>query len=90
MLKALLIALLEPTPALRDLEAEGDYTGRLALLEELKTLPFGRHPGLSLMKSRRAGSAAGIEEGERRGAERVPIATECLGAESSGGRSKRN
>ena len=41
MLKALLIALLEPTQALRDLEAAGDYTGRLAMLEELKTLPFG-------------------------------------------------
>jgi L-rhamnose isomerase len=41
LLKALLIALLEPTQALRDLEAAGDYTGRLALLEEAKTLPFG-------------------------------------------------
>ena len=41
MIKALLIALLEPTPTLRQLEAEGNYTGRLALLEELKTLPFG-------------------------------------------------
>ncbi len=41
MLKALLIALLEPTPTLRQLEAEGNFTARLALLEELKTLPFG-------------------------------------------------
>jgi L-rhamnose isomerase len=41
MLKGLLIALLEPIQTLRDLEAAGDYTGRLALLEELKTLPFG-------------------------------------------------
>ena len=41
LLKALLIALLEPTAALRELEAAGDFTGRLALLEELKTLPFG-------------------------------------------------
>jgi L-rhamnose isomerase len=41
MLKALLIALLEPTATLRQLEAEGDYTARLATLEELKTLPFG-------------------------------------------------
>ena len=40
-LKALLTALLEPTERLRTLEAEGDYTSRLALLEELKTLPFG-------------------------------------------------
>jgi L-rhamnose isomerase len=41
MLKGLLIALLEPTGTLREMEAAGDYTGRLALLEELKTLPFG-------------------------------------------------
>jgi L-rhamnose isomerase len=41
MLKALLKALLEPTETLRALEAEGDYTARLALLEELKLLPFG-------------------------------------------------
>lgn len=41
MLKALLIALLEPAAMLRELEREGDYTARLALLEELKTLPSG-------------------------------------------------
>jgi L-rhamnose isomerase len=41
MLKALLLALLEPIETLRRLEAEGDNTARLALLEELKTLPFG-------------------------------------------------
>ncbi len=41
MLKALLIALLEPTEKLRGIEINGDYTGRLAILEELKTLPFG-------------------------------------------------
>ncbi len=41
MIKALLIAHLEPAGTLRRLEAEGDFTGRLALLEELKTLPFG-------------------------------------------------
>ena len=39
-LKALLIALLEPTDVLRDLELEADYTSRLAMLEELKTLPW--------------------------------------------------
>ena len=38
--KALLLALLEPTEKLRALEAEGDYSSRLALLEELKSLPF--------------------------------------------------
>jgi L-rhamnose isomerase len=41
MLKALLIALLEPTAKLRELEASGDFTSRLALMEELKTLPAG-------------------------------------------------
>ncbi|MCB0223197.1 MAG: L-rhamnose isomerase [Anaerolineae bacterium] len=40
-LRALLLALLEPIDLLRDLENSGDYTGRLALLEELKGLPFG-------------------------------------------------
>jgi L-rhamnose isomerase len=40
-LKALLAALLEPTERLRQLEAEGDYTARLALLEEYKALPLG-------------------------------------------------
>ncbi|MHC4913292.1 MAG: L-rhamnose isomerase [Planctomycetota bacterium] len=41
MLKALLVALLEPTDKLREMEAAGDFTSRLAMLEELKTLPFG-------------------------------------------------
>ena len=41
MLRALLIALLEPTDRLRALEVGGDFTARLALQEELKTLPVG-------------------------------------------------
>ncbi len=40
-LRALLMALLEPIKQLRTLEAAGDLTARLALLEELKGLPFG-------------------------------------------------
>lgn len=40
MKKALLRALLEPTPMLRKLELDGDYTTRLALLEEQKSLPW--------------------------------------------------
>ncbi len=32
--------LLEPTEQLRQLEADGDYTARLALLEEQKCLPW--------------------------------------------------
>jgi L-rhamnose isomerase len=39
-LRALLLALLEPRERLRALETAGDFTGRLALLEELKGLPF--------------------------------------------------
>lgn len=41
LLKALLIALLQPIEELRTAELNGDFTTRLALLEELKTLPFG-------------------------------------------------
>jgi L-rhamnose isomerase len=39
-LKALLIALLEPTALLRAAEAAGDHTTRLALMEDLKSLPW--------------------------------------------------
>ncbi|MCX6928897.1 MAG: L-rhamnose isomerase [Verrucomicrobia bacterium] len=41
MLKALLLALVTPIGKLRQLEAEGDYTSRLALMEEAKLLPAG-------------------------------------------------
>jgi len=41
MLKALLCALLEPIDTLAALEAEGDFTARLAMLEDLKTMPLG-------------------------------------------------
>ncbi|HWL11290.1 MAG TPA: L-rhamnose isomerase [Planctomicrobium sp.] len=41
LLKAVLMALLEPIDMLREFEESGDYTARLAMLEELKTLPFG-------------------------------------------------
>ena len=40
-IKALLMALLEPTEELKTLEAEGDFTARLAFMEEQKTMPFG-------------------------------------------------
>jgi L-rhamnose isomerase len=39
MIQALLIALLEPAETLRRFEDEGNYTARLAMLEELKMLP---------------------------------------------------
>ncbi len=38
--KAILWALLEPVEMLRKFELEGDFTSRLAYLEEIKTLPF--------------------------------------------------
>ena len=40
-LRALLMALIEPIDLLRQIELSGDFTQRLALLEELKGLPFG-------------------------------------------------
>lgn len=40
MIKALLKACLEPTALLKEIELDGDYTSRLALMEELKTYPF--------------------------------------------------
>ncbi len=40
-LRALLMALLEPVEQMRAFEMAGDYTTRLALLEELKGMPFG-------------------------------------------------
>jgi L-rhamnose isomerase len=39
-LRALLIALLEPQDALKNFEVEGDFSSRLALQEELKSMPF--------------------------------------------------
>lgn len=39
-LKCLLVAMLEPTRQLREAEAAGDHTARLALMEEAKTLPY--------------------------------------------------
>ena len=39
--KALLIALLEPVERLKGYEEDGDYLSRLALLEEMKSMPWG-------------------------------------------------
>ncbi len=41
MRKALLLALLSPVAKLKSAEAGGDFTSRLALMEEAKSLPFG-------------------------------------------------
>lgn len=40
-LKALLMALLLPAAHLREIEQESNFTARLALLEEMKSMPFG-------------------------------------------------
>jgi L-rhamnose isomerase len=40
MLRALCIAMLDPIDKLKKLELAGDYTSRLALMEEAKTMPF--------------------------------------------------
>jgi len=41
MIKALLTAMIAPADKLRAVELSGDYTSRLALQEELKSMPFG-------------------------------------------------
>jgi len=41
MIKALLMAMLEPIDKLKKAELAGDFTTRLAMLEELKTMPAG-------------------------------------------------
>jgi L-rhamnose isomerase len=40
-LKAILIALLEPTAVIQKMEAKGDGAGKLAMIEEMKALPWG-------------------------------------------------
>lgn len=39
-LRALLVALLEPQDVIKQYEIQGDFSSRLALLEELKSMPF--------------------------------------------------
>ena len=51
MIKALLLALVEPADLLRKAENSGNFTERLALLEESKTLPFGAVWDYYCMKS---------------------------------------
>jgi L-rhamnose isomerase len=41
MIRQLLVAMIEPTERLRRMEIDGDFTSRLAMLEELKAMPFG-------------------------------------------------
>lgn len=62
MIKALLAAMLEPIDMLRDYETSGDYTSRLALLEEIKTLPLGSVWNYYCMKQDVPVGAAWIDE----------------------------
>ncbi len=62
LLKALLIALLEPSATLREMEAAGDYTGRLATLEELKTMPFGAVWDYHCLRQGVPAGPAGLDE----------------------------
>lgn len=62
MRKALLMALLEPTAHLKELEVKGDYTSRLALLEEMKTAPFNSVWDYYLMKNDMAVGKDWLEE----------------------------
>jgi L-rhamnose isomerase len=41
MLRALCLAMLEPVELLKKFECTGDFTSRLALMEEAKTMPSG-------------------------------------------------
>ncbi|MFP4501454.1 MAG: L-rhamnose isomerase [Candidatus Hydrogenedentota bacterium] len=62
MVKALMIACLEPTDLLKKLEADGDFTSRLALLEEVKALPFGAVWDYYCVQQDAAPGAAWLEE----------------------------
>lgn len=64
-LKALLLALLEPRQLLREAEANGDYTARLALLEESKSLPFAAVWDFYCLRFGAPAGAAWLEEVRR-------------------------
>ena len=62
MLKALLLALLEPIETLREMESAGDFTGRLALQEDLKTLPWGSVWDYHCLRSETPAGSGWLEE----------------------------
>jgi L-rhamnose isomerase len=64
-LKAIAAALLEPINTYRRVEAEGDYTARLVLLEEQKTLPLGAVWDYHCLKSGVPVAAAWLDEARR-------------------------
>ena len=65
MQKALCRALLEP-PALRRMEAAGDYTGRLILSEELKSMPWEAAYAWFCLKNGVPAEAAGVLDSVRK------------------------
>ena len=65
MSKALLLALLEPTAKLRAVENAGDFSSRLALVEEVKTLPMGAVWDYYCMKQNVPVGAAWIDDVKR-------------------------
>jgi len=67
--KALLLALLEPSKRLREAEANGNLTARLALLEEAKSLPWGAVWDEFCRRSNVPAGAAWLAEAEAYGQE---------------------
>ena len=65
VLKALLMALLEPKHRLREYEKSGDNFARLALLEEMKTMPFGAVWDYFCLRQDAPGGTPLIEEVKR-------------------------
>jgi len=65
MLRALCFAMLEPHARYKKLEREGDYTARLALMEEAKTLPFGAVWDYYCLKQNAPVGTAWLEEIKR-------------------------
>lgn len=64
-LKALLKALLDPIDQLRRAESEGDYTTRLALQEEMKSLPLGAVWDMACHRANVPAGSAWLEEVRR-------------------------
>jgi L-rhamnose isomerase len=63
--KAILAALLEPTAELQAAEADGDFTRRLALMEEYRNLPTNAVWDMLCLKSGVPAGLEWIEEAKR-------------------------
>jgi L-rhamnose isomerase len=71
--KALLLALLEPSSQLRQAETRGNFTARLALLEEAKSLPWGAVWDEFCQRNNVPAGAAWLAEAEAYGQETARI-----------------